>query len=74
MAECGADRIKIKVDEQNIAFVNWIMQGYEHLGVVSAIDGKEGILLIRSTPELIEDVRVIVAKFGFPVEILADTQ
>ncbi len=66
------DCIKIKIQPHDIALLNWIMEGYEHLGVVSTLDRREGLLLIRSTPDFLSDVRKIVDTIGFPVEILAD--
>lgn len=37
--------IYAKVAPERIADVNWIMEGYEHLALVSTIDHQEGIIL-----------------------------
>ena len=48
--------IYAKVAPERIADVNWIMEGYEHLALVSTIDHQEGIILLRGTPDTYNDV------------------
>ena len=52
--------IYAKVAPERIADVNWIMEGYEHLALVSTIDHQEGIILLRGTPDTYNDVLEIV--------------
>ena len=44
--------IYAKVAPERIADVNWIMEGYEHLALVSTIDHQEGIILSVSYTHL----------------------
>lgn len=62
--------IYAKVSPERIADVNWIMEGYEHLALVSTIDHQEGIILLRGTPDTYNDVLEIVENMPFSVEIL----
>ncbi|CVK19626.1 DUF4911 domain-containing protein [Sporomusa sphaeroides] len=59
--------ICIQVEPKDVNFVNRIMEGYEYLGVVSTLDRKAGILIIRATPDTVGDVREILAHL--PIEV-----
>ena len=56
--------IYAKVAPERIADVNWIMEGYEHLALVSTIDHQEGIILLRGTPDTYNDVLEILESFN----------
>ena len=62
--------VKIRVEPCNISFVNWVIEGYEHLAVVSTLDRKEGLLVIRSTPDMFADVLAVLKNFNFSVEFV----
>ena len=36
--------IYAQVEPEHIADVNWIMEGYEHLAMVSTVDGSTGLI------------------------------
>ncbi len=55
------NNIYIKVDTQDINYVNRIMEGYEHLGIVSTFNRAEGILIIRATSDTYDDVVKILS-------------
>jgi hypothetical protein len=38
-----ADWVYFKIDPGNMTFVTRIMEGFEYVGVVTALDGKKGI-------------------------------
>ena len=57
--------IYAKVARERIADVNWIMEGYEHLALVSTIDHQEGIILLRGTPDTYNDVLEIVENMPY---------
>ena len=59
--------IYIQIEPKYVNYVNRIMEGYEYLGVVSTLDRREGILLIRATPDTANEVREILAHI--PIEI-----
>lgn len=60
-------QIYIQVEPRYVNYVNRIMEGYEYLGVVSTLDRNKGLLIIRTTPDTISEVREILAHL--PIEI-----
>ena len=66
------ETVKLKVNPADISFVNWIIEGYEHIGVVSTLDRENGIIIIRSTKDMMEDLLQIVDNFTFPVTFIYD--
>lgn len=54
------EQIKIQIDPKDINFFNRIMEGYEYLGTVSTLDKKAGIVAVRTTPDLYEEVIDII--------------
>lgn len=66
----GKSIIYAKVEPTRIADVNWIMEGYEHLGQVGTIDGKAGIIKLYVTPDTYADVMDILENMPFQVEFL----
>ena len=42
--------IYAQVEPERIADVNWIMEGYEHLAMVSTVDGSAGLIKFYATP------------------------
>lgn len=59
--------IYIQLEPKYVNFINRIMEGYEYLGVVSTLNRKEGILVIRATPDTAEEVHKILAHL--PIDI-----
>lgn len=66
----GRSIIYAQVEPARIADVNWIMEGYEHLGLVGTVDGKAGIVKFYVTPDTWYDVLEILENMPFRVEIL----
>ncbi|WP_110953181.1 DUF4911 domain-containing protein [Anaerosinus massiliensis] len=52
--------VKIKINPKDINFFNRIMEGYEYLGIVSTLNKKDGIVVVRTTPDTYDEVREIV--------------
>lgn len=59
--------LKVKISPEKINYFNRILEGYEYLGVVSTLDREQGIVLIRSTPDTIEDVKNVLE--NLPIDI-----
>ncbi|MBP2633470.1 MAG: hypothetical protein H6Q70_4098 [Firmicutes bacterium] len=55
--------VKIKINPKDINFFNRIMEGYEYLGMVSTLDKREGIVIVRTTPDTYDEVREILDHF-----------
>lgn len=64
------EQIKIKIEPKNINFFNRIMEGYEYLGVVTTLDKVEGIVMVRTTPDLYDEVIEIIKNLQFEFEFV----
>lgn len=60
-----SEQIKIKIEPKNINFFNRIMEGYEYLGVVTTLDKAAGIVMVRTTPDLHDEVIEIISHLDF---------
>ena len=63
-------RIDAQVEPEHIADVNWIMEGYEHLAMVSTVDGSMGLIKFYATPDTYFDTMDIIENMPFNVEIV----
>ena len=63
-----------KVKKAEIADVTRIMEGYEHLALVSTISASDGIIKLLGTPDTVADVLLILNNLPFTVEILENFQ
>ena len=64
--------IYFKIDAKHINYVNRVFEGYEYLGVVSTVDKKEGLLVIRATPDTVSEARNILGNLKVDVQIIND--
>ncbi len=62
--------IFLKVNKEDINYINRIMEGYEYLGVVSTIDKKEGIIVIRTTTDMYDEAKVILENLEIEFQYL----
>ena len=60
--------IYIQLEPKYVNYINRIMDGYEYLGVVSTLNRKEGIVVIRVTPDTATEVHTILAHLPIPVK------
>ena len=60
--------IYIQLEPKNVNYINRIMEGYEYLGVVSTLNRKEGIVVIRVTPDTLAEVHTILANLPIAVK------
>ena len=63
-----------KVKKAEIADVTRIMEGYEHLALVSTINANDGIIKLLGTTDTVADVLLILNNLPFTVEILENFQ
>jgi hypothetical protein len=64
------DGVRIKVEPRNITYISRIMEGYEYFGVVTTIDRSEGLLLIRTTPDMGPEIQQILSSLPIDVEFV----
>ncbi|MGL5205894.1 MAG: DUF4911 domain-containing protein [Acidaminococcaceae bacterium] len=62
--------IYAKVLKSQIADITRIMEGYEHLALVSTMNANDGIIKLLGTPDTVGDILLILANLPFDVEIL----
>lgn len=62
--------IYAQVAPEHIADVNWIMEGYEHLALVSTMDSSSGLIQLHTTPDTYFDTMDILENMPFKVEIV----
>lgn len=65
-----SDGVRIKVEPRNITYISRIMEGYEYFGVVTTIDRGEGLLLIRTTPDMSPEIQQILSSLPIDVEFV----
>lgn len=70
MSDDGRSIIYARVAPERIADVNWIMEGYEHLALVSTVDPGEGIVKLLGTPDTYNEVLEIIENMPFKIDIL----
>lgn len=64
------DWVYFKIQPNQMTFVTRIMETYEYIGVVTALDGKAGIGFVRTTADTVPMARDILNSLPFPVEFL----
>ncbi|MGI6453291.1 MAG: DUF4911 domain-containing protein [Syntrophomonadaceae bacterium] len=64
------DIIQLKIAPKDIDLLTKIMEAYEHLGVVSTVDRKAGLLIVTGTEDTIPEVLEVLANAPLPVEII----
>lgn len=65
-----ADWVYFKIDPGNMTFITRIMEGFEYVGVVTALDGKKGIGFVRTTADTADAARRILLALPFMVTLL----
>lgn len=59
-----------RVEPVNIDMLSKIVEAYEHLGIVSTLDRRQGLVVIRCTEDTREDMLGILAALPFPISLL----
>lgn len=62
--------IYAQVEPERIADVNWIMEGYEHLAMVSTVDGTSGLIKFYATPDTYFYTLDIIENMPFKVDVI----
>lgn len=65
--------LTVKVCPKNIDFLNKVFEAYDDLAVVSTVDSKTGLLLVRGFGKL-GPIRRILRGLPFNVEIVKEEQ
>jgi hypothetical protein len=65
------DWVYFRIEPQYMTFVTRVIEGFEYLGVVTALDGKQGIGFVRTVPDTIALTKQVLTDLPFAVEILS---
>lgn len=64
------DWVYFQIEPSNMTYVTRIMEGFEYVGVVTALDGKKGTGYVRTTPDTAPMAKDILQHMPFEVTIL----
>lgn len=64
------DIIRAFVPIEKIAFVVWVFEGYEFIGIVSTVDHTTGEIVVRTTEDLYPEAYDILTNMPFAVQII----
>ncbi|MGI6412764.1 MAG: DUF4911 domain-containing protein [Syntrophomonadaceae bacterium] len=56
----------------DIDFLNKIIEAYDNLGILSTLNQKEGVVIIRTTEDTFKDLQAILSHLPFAIEILSN--
>lgn len=62
--------IHLQTNREDIVYLDHIMEGYSHLGIVTTVDAKEGLVCIRVTEDTKEEVLNILKNFPVSIKFL----
>lgn len=72
MMNSHKEGITVWVHPAHIELLNKIMEGYDNLAIVTAIDPSQGRMLIRVTDGMRREAEKIIRHLPFPVKICDD--
>lgn len=66
----SSEVIRCVLEPVYIDKLNRIFEGYDGIGIVSTIDRKAGLVVVRVTPQTIGEAQRIIENVPFPIEII----
>ncbi len=63
--------VYFRIPPSEMTFVTRVIEGYEYLGVVTALDGKAGIGFVRTTADTAAMTKDILQSLPFSVALLS---
>lgn len=64
--------IYLILNPAHIDFLNKILEGYEHLGVLSTMDRQQGLAVVRGTTDTYQDLLQVLNHLPFSISIISD--
>jgi len=64
--------IRLRVSRADISFLVQVMEGYDHVGVVTTVDPGTGDVVLQVTPDTYEDALEILRHLPVEVEMLPE--
>ncbi len=72
MTTPAPDTIHLMVNPAHIDCLNRILEGYEHLGVLSTLDRRQGLAVVRGTADTYQDLMHILNHLPFEIAIKSE--
>ena len=66
------DSVYIELDPHDVNFVNRILEGYEYLGTLTALDPTRALCCIHSTADTKKEVTDLLGTLNVPIRILTE--
>lgn len=60
-----------QVNPADIDMLTRLIEGFDHIGIVSTLDRQQGLVLIRGTSDTLPDLLEILDNLPFPLTIIA---
>lgn len=58
------DKIFLRIDPGRIAFLRFILEGYDGLAIISTIDQRPGLVVVRYPAENIRDIMTLLTSIA----------
>lgn len=69
--EFGDTNVYFYMPPRDTNYVNRILEGYEYLGVMTTINPKSGLTMIRSTVDTAPIVKALLVSLDVPIRLVA---
>ena len=66
MSSQGPGMVILQMDKAYIADLTRIMEGYEHIALVTTLDPQKSIVKLIATPDTYADLNLIIDNLPFP--------
>ena len=67
-------KIPVQVKKEEIVYIDRIIEGYGHLGLVTTVDGKKGLVFVQVTYGTKGEILEILANFPKEIKVLTDQE
>ena len=69
-----SDMIFLNIEPRYIDLLTRIIEAYDHLGIVSTLDRRKGLVVIRGTEDTCQELHAILPTLPFKVNLLPDQE
>ncbi len=69
--EFGDTNVYFYMPPRDTNYVNRVLEGYEYLGVMTTINPKSGLTMIRSTADTAPVVKALLLSLDVPIRLVA---
>ena len=66
------DSVLLRLNPAKIVLLSKLIEAFGHIGIVSTVDAKEGLVIVRGTPDTLDEIRRVLSNLPFPLEIISE--